>query len=420
MRKNPFGKDYLEKENFASQKGSNPPPAGPSPSANIVLLSEDLSGRDEMNLAGNPFALLQADSKRANPLSIRYEWERRLPNGKIVMASWEVQGGGRLGLPGPAEELLYLVLLQLTRESCEGSAEVWPLTVHFSRSAVLERMGWSRTPKFYGALRDCFARLQAVSIQADHAFWDARLKTPYSSVGFAILDDYAIADEPKGRKGEANLPLSWFRWNSTLHASFTAGNVRGLALDFVLSLDHPTARRLFRFLDMHRKAEKPPRREFSIGVMKLRDRLGMTGYKYVSKVKEKLSNAHEELIARGYLESVEYAKSKDGGELVLYHFGEVRPFLVTGEQAGAEPSGQITVLPRSIETAIAIASEPDVRADAVRCHQIFLSLSEAEKNQLRERARSGVAPIFWDRLESPDSPISLTLWELVAQTYPEA
>ncbi|MBW3636527.1 MAG: hypothetical protein KY445_08700 [Armatimonadetes bacterium] len=51
-------------------------------------------------------------------------------------------------------------------------------------------------------------------------------------------------------------------------------------------------------------------------------------------------------------------------------------------------------MPRSLETAIETASRPDVRADAVRCQQIFLSLSEDENNQLRERARSGVAPIF--------------------------
>ena len=47
-------------------------------------------------------------------------------------------------------------------------------------------------------------------------------------------------------------------------------------------------------------------------------------------------------------------------------------------------------------------------------HEAFTALSEAEKAALREAARAGVAPAFWDKIDSPDSPMSLGLWELVA------
>ena len=289
-----------------------------------------------MNLAGNPFALLQADSRRDNNSVISYEWERTLPGGKIVTASWRVTGDPELGLPGPADELLYLVLLQLTREGADGPSQEWPQVVHFSRWEVLRRLGWPDAPKFYVSLRDCFRRLSAVNIGAEHSFYNARTKAPYLSVGFHIIESFAIADEPRGRKANQTLPLSWFKWSDQLHDSFVAGNVRDLALDFIISLDHPTARRLFRYLDMMRKAPKgPPRRDFTIGVMKLRDRLGMTNYKYVSKVKEKLLSAHQELTACGYLSNVEFVVGNDG-EMVRYTFGDPRSLAI--DAAKSAPS----------------------------------------------------------------------------------
>ena len=424
----------------------------------IVILGEEHSGRDEMNLAGNPFALLQASSKN-DQLFIRYEWERQLASGKRVNASWEVQGGGRLGLPGPAEELLYLVLMQLTRESAE-LGEDWPETVHFSRVDVLQRMGWSRTPKFYATLRDAFARLQAVSIQADHSFWNAKAKVPYESIGFAIIDDYAIAAEPAGRKGiqHTTLPLSWFRWNKTLHSSFLAGNVRSLALDFAVSLEHPTTRRLFRLLDMMRNAQTPARREFAMGLFKLRDRLGMSNYKFPSKIKEKLAAAHDELIERKYLEQVEYSKAKDGSPLVIYRFTDgrqsspnfsdldggteinkkvdssaikrnhhlqnrgvetsVKPMAKASRQSNQAKVPSSNIVGEKI-LASTTGTDIDVRQQAMLCHQIYNSLSTEERQELRDIARRGVEPAFWDRLEVPESPMSLSLWSLIIDRYPD-
>lgn len=373
-----------------------------------------------MNLAGNPFALLH--NSKDGPPHIKYEWERQLPNGKMVTASWEVNGHVELGLPGPSDEMLYLVLLQLTREAA-GEDGVWPQQVYFSRYDLLKRLGLPDSSSSYKQLRDCLTRLASVNITADHSFWDARLKSPYASVNFGILNESALADEPRGRKAQNTLPLSWFEWNSILHASFTSGNVRDLALDFVISLDHPTARRLFRFLDMHRKATKPARREFTIGVMKLRDRLGMTNYKYASKIKEKLVSAHEELIERGYLKNVEYIPAKNEGQLVVYRFGEVR--VTSAEQGSAEnkPQGDLQQFgPADAERKNLVKlppnqSEAEILISPQDAFVVWSSLGEEEQERLRQLARADVEPAFWDRLERPDSPMALVLWELVIREH---
>ena len=295
------------------------------PDARLVLLRDNHSGRDEMNLAGHPFALLQS-SQKCDTTSISYDW-KRIINGREVTASWRVGTDAELGLPGPEEEVLYLVLLQLTREAAEaaGTPAQWPLQVKFSRGDVLGRLGWSDSASRYKTLDLAFQRLTAVSISAKYAFYDAETKAPARAVGFGILNEYSIFDEPRGRKTQGHLPLSHFEWNNILHTSFLAGNVRSLALDFAISLQHPTSRRLFRLLELLRFASKPPRPVINMGLFKLRDRLGMTAYRYPSKIAEKLKPAIAELTARGYLEGVSIEKDAAGTPMAVFRFVSALP-----------------------------------------------------------------------------------------------
>jgi len=386
---------------------------------NLVLLKEEHSGRDEMNLAGNPFALLHT-SKDGESL-IFLEWEKTLPSGKIVKASWEVNGHVKLGLPGPNDELLFLVLMQLTREQ-SGSGE-WVRKVHFSRFDLLMRLGWPNTSKYYQMLEEGFARLSTVTIRACHTFWDAKAKAYADVVSFHIIEDRRFFDEKKGRKLEGTEPLSWFEWNKTVHESFLAGNVRSLALNFIISLNLPTTRRLFRYLDMMRGATSPPRREFTIGVFKLCEKLGMTSYKYVSKSKEKLQPAIDELMERHYLEEVRYEKSKEGVELAHFIFAGVgkgtgRADMVSSVVAAKAKSKGTTKRQLSLDDSN-LESDNDIRTDAVRCHLVFQSLEEDERNELMELAKKDVSPVWHDRVGLPESPMSLGLWQLVALRYPE-
>jgi hypothetical protein len=410
-----------KKREFSMKKPDSTPEKS---QGTFFLIVDDHSGRDEMNLAGNPFALLQAGGKSKDGKShIKYEWNRRLTSGKTALATWEVAGHADLGLPGPSDELLYLVLLEMTREAANGGA--WPQQVHFSRAALLKRLGWPDSRQYYGLLADCFARLDAVVIQARHAFYDAAQKAPLAFISFSILDGAQIADEPRGRKAQGALPLSFFKWSDRMLESFNAGNVRSLALDFVVSLRHPTAVRLFRFLDMHRNSQKPPLHEFKIGALKLRDHLGMVNLKFVSKVKERLEPAHEELIERGYLERVEYRKGA-GGEVALYTFADgpknslpaSPPVLMPMRKPAATNHPASKATPG--ETVGANLEVADAAQDLfpIEAHAVFEALSESERERLRQMARQGVEPAFWDRLERPDSPMGLILWEIIAREFP--
>lgn len=381
----------------------------PNPKAALVLLGEDHSGRDEMNLAGHPFALLQLPRDGHTVNEIFYEWPRQLPNGKTVIASWRVTGDPLLNLPGPTDELLFLILMQLTREAADENEGIWPQTVHFSRADLIRRLGWHRKGTSFGLLADCFTRLNAVNVTACHAFWDARAKAPMNTVGFHILANFGIIAEPK-RKTSETLPLSWFKWDEVLYNSFLAGNVRSLALDFTLSLQAPTARRLFRFLDSMRNQTKPPRSEFSIGLLKLRDRLAMTVYKHNSKTKQVLAPAIAELIETGYLADVSWEKTKEGAELAVFAFGNAKMVLDMAQPAKAPQNA----LKRETEAlAPQIPTGESALERAHRIYAIYAALPAPTRAALLDQAHRGVVPIFWDRVDNPDSPMSGALWDLV-------
>jgi len=386
-------------------------------------------GKDEMNLVEHPFAFL----KRPKPGDeIFLAWEKKHPRtNKIMAASWRVSGDAKLGLPGPVEERLYLVLMELSRE------QGWPQSVQFSRGDILRRLGLTITKANYASLRQGFERLVGVRINAENSFWNARSSDFSQNVMFALLDEVRINSEmPGARSGQIPLALSSFKWSDVMHEQHLAGNVRSIHIAFALSLDLPLATRLFRYLDKHRFNGEEQRAKFEIELHRLCEiHLGMAKVKYVSKLKERLAPAHTELRNRGFLAGVEYEpmKSSPGEEKVVYYFAPPGSLVVDRalmQQMAAEES-EVLNAPSTIEpdgNLILVDTTPTkpipetsavskVRASAARCHAVFVGLPPEEQQALRERARQGVAAIFWDRLETPDSPMSLGLWDLVAQEY---
>lgn len=354
------------------------PEAEPSTRNSEVALSlmSEIIGKDEMNLVEHPFAVLQYGQSKTSVIEI--EWEHLHPHSKKPLhGRWRVAGDEELGLPGPMEERLYLALMQLTKES--GSQ-----TVNFSRLNILSRMNLAPNNKGYAILRTAFMRLKAISITADHCFWDARSKTYFVTKGFSLIDDFAIADEPKGRKDAAHLPLSSFKWNDVIYQSLQAGHLRSLDLGFAFSLELPLSMRLYRYLDKHRKRGGYYQRTYEIALERLcRVRLGMTASKYQSKYKERLKGAHDELLKRGYLGKIEYSTMTRGGEAKLIYTYACRPI--------------------------------EEQAVAYRKSRCFAALSDEEKDQLRNVAREHTPFEMWDDLEDPASLLSDTLWQILGR-----
>ncbi len=337
-------------------------------------------GRDEMNLAEFPFALL---SKRVpdGVSEIRFSDTIRGPNGALVERRWTLTGSPKHGLPVAADEPVYVALMEATKEQGFKSR-----IVSTSRQDIARRIGLPHGGAAYRQIKASLDRLVGVNIHAENAFWDPDKRT-YGTVSFGLLDDYVLLDERKDRSKQ--LPLGQVAWNRIIFASFLAGNIKRLDTTFFFSLDSPIARRLYRYLDKKRYDGKPL---FQIGIEKLCfEHLGLSrSYQYPSQLRQKLARGHQELIERGFLRSVRYEPMARGGEKVIYEFARVEePELDATDEAPPEsflgPDGGART-PSSAEVAgspsLSPTSGPPSPSDLLAWDLQELGVSDSTARQL--------------------------------------
>ena len=355
-------------------------------------------GKDEMNLVEHPFALL----RRTSETVFHLEWEKTHPRtNKPVKASWRVTGDSELGLPGPVEERLYLVLMELSRE------QGWPQKVMFSRHDILQRLGMSKTQSAYETLHHAFLRLNAVMIDAKRSFWKADAQDFAASLQFHILDETELIDEAPGRrKGQIPLALSSFTWGRILHQSFVTGNIRSLHIDFALSLELPLAARLFRYLDKHRTGNTDMvRNQYEIELHRLCEiHLGMTKAKYASKLKERLLPALTELQNRGFLAewSFEPMKTAQGSEKVVFTFANGALQLEIAAETPTAPNETVNPLKPMFAMLSQIEYDDDDGAhlDAT-CDRVFAALDAEVQAKINARARESLPPFLQQTMSAP-------------------
>ncbi len=283
-----------------------------------VVIRPPRLGGDEMNLAEFPFALL-SDRQPDGIESIQFSDTIRGKDGKSVERNWTVTGGDEFGLPVASDEQVYIALMELTREQNYANR-----IIHLTRYDLIHRLGWPDKGGSY----------QRLKITAKQAFWD-KSRQSYVDVGFHIIDDYALYNEPRGRKpsgARRPLPHSYVAWNEVIFASFQAGNIKQLDTGFYFGLRSAVSRRLFRYLDKKRLDGKSA---FRIDLRKLGfEKLGMSRNYYPSHIKQELDRAHQELIAHGFLKGFAYYRpGRDVGERVKYWFPTASSRLSTGHQA---------------------------------------------------------------------------------------
>lgn len=293
------------------------PPESPAVEALPVRI-----GKDELNLIEFPIALL---SGRAGPdqKTLKFSDTIAGEKGRPVKREWVVAGSEEFGLPTASDEDIFIALLEATKEAGFGSR-----SVPISRYDIVYRLGMPHNGKSFQRVKEALDRLSSVQIFAKNAFWDRTVRK-YTSVSFSIIDSYTLYDETPGRKsGQLKFKhLSNITWSEVMFTSFLAGNLKSLDLNRYFSLQTATARRLFRYLDKRFYDGKPIYEE-NLGRLAY-ERLGMSRTrKYASQIKEKLAQAHEELIDCGFLGRVDYREGHEG-EVVIYYPGQEMKTLTT-------------------------------------------------------------------------------------------
>jgi Replication initiator protein A len=242
-------------------------------------------GRDEMNLAEFPIALL-ADRAPKGQKTLYFEDQ----HGRLT-----VTGSDAYGLPTATDTDVIVALIYLTKLQNDFR----DVKVNFSRYGLIKLLNWPFEGGSYKRLDLSFNRWHGVSLVYDKCWWNNKTKR-YVSAKMHIIDSVIFA-EPGGhsRDGQAHLPLSMFTWNKTFIESCQADNLRQLDLDEYFSLKSAVAKRLYRFLG--KRFYRQDDWTFDLHEIAF-ERVGLSrSYADAYKIKEKLHPAIEELEAIGFL-----------------------------------------------------------------------------------------------------------------------
>ncbi len=268
------------------------------------------TGREELNLAEFPFALLTRKGMKDVPLTREFHVGDR---------SWIVRGDPLYGLPTSTDAEVYVVLMQVTYE------QGFPDRVGFTRYDLIRRLGWDQHGESYHRLRLAFRRLYGVRITAINAFYNANNRRREREQAISIIADYDLVHGEDADPEDGGFP-TWISWSPELHRNMRARWIKPLDVEYYLSLRNATAQRVYRYLDLRRGGDDKPVYQEELRTYAF-ERIGLSRTSAApSQIKQKLEPAHRELIETGFLAEVAYApmKTEPGREQVIYRFAPRR------------------------------------------------------------------------------------------------
>ncbi len=215
-------------------------------------------------------------------------------DGSELQQRLEVSAPGKYRLPGRFDYDVYSAVLELL-EIRGGMPEDGALG--FSLHELILIMGIQPSGRTYEEVRRSLRRIAATVLESDNAFWSRGQKRHISDTFnlWNIRFDSITDKNGSGSRHE-------IEFGKLFRRSFEEHYLRGLDIEFYWKLDSPVAKRLYRLIDLKREGSA----SWNTDLFDLQKRIPIGPYAYVSKIKEKLSAAHEELISRGFLAGAGY------------------------------------------------------------------------------------------------------------------
>lgn len=254
----------------------------------------DLSdSRDELNLAEFPLSCM-ADRAPKGVKTLVFEdevWDSG--KNEMVARKLTIAGSDDYGLPTALDEDVLVFLMKLTKQA-NGFTDP---KVHFSRSEVIQLLGWDDGGKSFKRLDESLHRWAGVTLRFKRAWWDKRGQR-WKDQSFHVLESVELCGREYA-SSQMSLPLSSFTWNGVLFSSFQSGYMKRLDLEVYKQLRLSGSRRAYRFLDKrfyHKPHWEFPMREFAC------DHIGLARSYDNANLKRKLRSIIEELVDVGFIE----------------------------------------------------------------------------------------------------------------------
>jgi hypothetical protein len=277
--------------------------------------------------------------------------------------AWRVEADPRYGLPTTIDVEVYVALLATSR------GQDLTRQILFTPSSLLRDMGWPHKGESYERLLLAMQRWDHTQIVATNAVHDPKTGIWQEVTTFRILDGFRHYRR-EARAGEG--PRSWwFRWGATMADLLAAGYHHELDVTTYMRLKSPIAQAELRYLSAKSRDGKEAFEQHLLTYAQQHVGLRQS---YVSKIKEKLAPGHRQLMACGFIKSVEYGVMKSGpnrGEakiiVRLARRSQPAPEGVRGGEAAAPPCSSLIdrLIAAGITEAIArelVDADPEVVA----------------------------------------------------------
>jgi replication initiator protein A len=311
-------------------------------------------GRDEMNLAEFPIALI---AERVPPRCKTLVFEGH--HGKLT-----VTGSDVYGLPTAPDSDVIVGLIQLTKLRNDFTCP----TVSFSRYELLKLLGWPDDGPHYQRLDESLRRWVGVTLYYEGAWWDNSIKCRVDE-SFHILERVSLFDQEIRRTLRAQqqtLPLSSFTWNEVFFASCQANNLKQLDLGVYFGLKSAVSKQLYRFLDKRFYI----RGDWTFDLRELAfEHVGLSRNYALGEIKRKLNHALEELEEVGFLEPMSPTErySKTGRGAWTIRLVRKLPAPAKAQPAEPGPTGlERELVDRGVTRAVAAELARDFPEDLIR------------------------------------------------------
>ncbi|GAA5513905.1 hypothetical protein Dcar01_02654 [Deinococcus carri] len=198
---------------------------------------------------------------------------------------------------------------------------------------ILKRAGLDDSGRYYQNLRQTLYQLRTATYSASESWRDHRRRS-WTTVTFNYIEalEFTSPDDELGLSRSSVLKI---RLAESIVRSIRAQYTKPLDLEFLTSLDRPLTRALYRLLDARRYPPEDPRLplpSYTVNLISWAEACKIVDLRS-NKIRATLKGAHEELLERGYLASVEY-EGRGQKQLITYTFAgvggqEVQPVPVT-------------------------------------------------------------------------------------------
>ena len=302
-------------------------------------------GRDELNLAEFPIAVLSSRPKRSHK-TVHFE-DRIWDKGRDGWATRRltISASDQYGLPTALDDEVILGLIQLTREGGFANRRVF-----FSRYRLIRLLGWRNEGKSYARLDTSLKRWMGVTLYYESAWWDKGTQS-WVDESFHILERLSLYDRRRRltKAGLVEPSLSLFAWNDVVFRSFQSGYLKQIDMALYRKLRSPITKRLYRLLD--KRFYHKPRWQFDLREIGC-EHIGLSRNYDIGQLKRKLRPAIAELESLDYLgwqpEAKRFTRIRDGKWQVSFVKGNSPKSVIPSSATVPDDAIQARLLQRGV------------------------------------------------------------------------